>query len=374
MHFTTLILRNLLRRGVRTVLTTVGLAIGISAVVAMLGLAWGFEGSFLAINESKGIDLMIVRAGVSDKLTSNLDSEIGKELLNVPGVKGVGGSLMDTVSFEDANLVSVLINGWQPHSLLFKGIRVIDGRTLENKDTRVAMLGSVLARNLGKKVGDDVKVAGETFHVIGIFETESLFENGGLIIPQIQLQKMMGREGDVTGFVLSADRGDRPFIEDLRKRIEKAVPGVAAVPARDYVQGDIRIRLVKSMAWATSAIALILGSVGVLNTMMMTVFERTTEIGLLRALGWRRPRVLALILGEALALGIVGAFFGVVLGYLGVNVLSRLPTTSGFVSSHLPGGVVAVGILLGMGLSLFGGLYPAIRGASLQPTEALRHE
>ncbi|MBV8611264.1 MAG: ABC transporter permease, partial [Singulisphaera sp.] len=73
MRFTTLIARNLLRRGVRTALTVVGLAIGIAAVVALLGIAWGFERSFLAINEAKGIDLIVVRAGVSDKLTSNLD-------------------------------------------------------------------------------------------------------------------------------------------------------------------------------------------------------------------------------------------------------------------------------------------------------------
>ncbi|WP_422931049.1 ABC transporter permease [Singulisphaera sp. PoT] len=374
MRFTTLIVRNLLRRGVRTVLTVVGLSIGISAVVTLLGIAWGFERSFLAINESKGIDLMVVRAGVSDKLTSNLEEGLVNDLLKVPGVKNAAGSLMDTVSFEEANLVSVLINGWEPDSLLFTGIHVTEGRTLTKSDTNVAMLGSVLAMNLSKKIGDDLKVAGEHFKVIGIFESESLFETGGLIIPRATLQKMMGREGDVTGFVVKADRPDRPFIEEVRARIEKAVPGIAAVPARDYVQGDIRIRLVKSMAWATSAIALILGSVGVLNTMMMTVFERTTEIGLLRALGWKRKRVLALILGEAFALGGAGAVVGVILGYAGVNVLSRLPASSGFVSSHLPPTVIAVGLVLGMGLSLLGGLYPAIRGASLQPTEALRHE
>ena len=346
-------------------MTVVGLSIGIAAVVTLLGIAWGFERSFLAINESKGIDLMVVRAGVSDKLTSNLDESVADSLRKVPGVKDVAGSLMDTVSFEEANLVSVLINGWEPGSLLFHGIRVVKGRTLERGDTKDAMLGSVLATNLGKKVGDELKVAGEPFHVIGIFESESLFENGGLIIPRTQLQKMMGREGNVTGFVVKAQKPDRPFIEEVRKRIEAAVPGVAAVPARDYVQGDIRIRLVKSMAWATSAIALILGSVGVLNTMMMTVFERTTEIGLLRALGWRRKRVLALIIGEAFALGGAGAILGVILGYAGVNVLSRLPASSGFVSSHLPPEVIVVGIVLGMGLSLLGGLYPALRGASL---------
>src|SRR4051812_20014979 len=137
MRFSTLIARNLLRRGVRTILTVIGLSIGIAAVVAMLGIAWGFERSFLAINEAKGIDLMIVRAGVSDKLTSTLDESLSSLIQGVPGVREVAGSLMDVVSFEDANLVSVMINGWEPESLLFRGIRVQKGRALVKGDHMV---------------------------------------------------------------------------------------------------------------------------------------------------------------------------------------------------------------------------------------------
>src|SRR3954462_2241888 len=154
MRFTTLIARNLLRRGVRTLLTVVGLSIGIAAVVAMLGIAWGFERSFLAINEAKGIDLMVVRAGGSDKLTSNLGESLAGPLARVPGVREVASSLMDVVSFEKANLVSVLVNGWEPKTLLFRGIRVLKGRELAPGDARAAMLGRVLAMNLGKSVGD----------------------------------------------------------------------------------------------------------------------------------------------------------------------------------------------------------------------------
>ncbi len=374
MRFTTLIARNLLRRGVRTILTVVGLGIGIAAVVALLGIAWGFERSFLAINEAKGIDLVVVRAGVSDKLTSNLDEAIGGRLRRMKGVRAVAGSLMDVVSFEEANLVSVLINGWEPGSLLFRGIRVLEGRALEPGEGRSAMLGRVLALNLRKKVGDPINVAGERFQVVGIFESESLFENGGLIVPLKELQRMMGRQGDLTGFAVIADARGRPSVEALARRIEASLPGVAAVPARDYVKRDIRIRLAKSMAWATSLVALVVGSVGVLNTMMMAVFERTGEIGVLRALGWRRRRVLALILGEALALGGAGAVLGMALGFAGVRLLARSPTASGFVAGDLPPAALGVGLAMALVLSLLGGLYPALRGAALNPTEALRHE
>jgi len=374
MRFTTLIARNLLRRGVRTALTVVGLAIGIAAVVALLGIAWGFERSFLAINEAKGIDLIVVRAGVSDKLTSNLDEALGDRLRQVKGVRNLAGSLMDVVSFEEANLVSVLINGWEPGSLLFRGIEVQEGRTLAEGDGRSALLGRVLALNLRKKVGDSIDVAGERFRVVGIFESASLFENGGLIVPLKELQRMMGREGDLTGFAIVAEARDHASVEALGRRIEAEIPGVAAVPARDYVERDIRIRLAKSMAWATSLVALVVGAVGVLNTMMMSVFERTGEIGVLRALGWRRRRVLALILGEALALGGAGAVLGSALGFAGVRMLARSPTASGFVAGTIPPAALGVGLAMAVVLSLLGGLYPALRGAALAPTEALRHE
>src|SRR4051812_18886826 len=145
MRFATLIARNLLRRGVRTALTVLGLGIGIAAVVALLGIAWGFERSFLKIYEAKGIDLVVVRAGVSDRLASNLDASIADRLRKTPGISAVAGSLMDVVSFEEANLVSVLVSGWEPGSILFRGIRLLSGRALEPGDRRAAMLGRVLA-------------------------------------------------------------------------------------------------------------------------------------------------------------------------------------------------------------------------------------
>jgi putative ABC transport system permease protein len=374
MRFTTLVARNLLRRGMRTALTVFGLAIGVSAVQSLLGISWGFEHSFMTIYESKGIDLVVVKAGVGDRLTSNLDEGLESKIRAVPGVKNVVGSLTDVVSFEEANLTSVLVNGWKPGSLLFRGIRVLSGRELREGDGRVALLGRVLALNLKKKAGDELKVSGEPFRVVGVYESDSLFENGGMIIPLTELQRMMGREGDVSGFVVSAVEGESRAVEALGKRIEAAVTGVAAVPARDFVQGDNQIRLVKTMSWATSAIAMVLGSLGVLNTMMMAVFERTREIGILRALGWRRVRVMNLLMGEAVLLGLVGSLLGSVMGYLGVKAVAQMPMASIFITADLPPLVLSLGVLLGLGLSVIGGFYPALRAAALEPTEALRHE
>lgn len=374
MRFSTMIARNMLNRKARTTLTVLGLSVGIAAVMILTGIAWGFERSFLAIYRAKGIDLVVVRAGISNQLSSNLDAGVGPKVRAVPGVADVAPSLMDTVSFEDRNLVSVLANGWEGGSRLFRGVRVLEGRALRPGDGRVVMLGRVLRLNLGKAVGDDLAVAGVSFRVIGVFESDSLFENGGLIVPLSELQTMMGRPGQVTGFVVAAGSSEPGDVAALARRIEREVAGVAAVPARDYVQGDLQIRLTKTMAWATTAVALVLGSIGLLNTMVMAVFERTGEVGLLRALGWRRRRVLALILGEALVLGLLGSLAGTALAFAGVRALLLSPTSQGFIDPKLPPGVLGIGLAMGAGLSLLGGLYPALRASMLEPTEALRHD
>jgi putative ABC transport system permease protein len=374
MRFWTFIARNMSNRKARTTLTVLGLSVGIAAVMILTGIAWGFERSFLAIYQSKGIDLVVVRGGISNQLSSNLDASLAAEVRQVAGVLEVAPIIMDTVSFEDKNLVTVLANGWEGGSRLFRGVRLLEGRALRPGDGKVVMLGRVLKLNLGKQVGDVLEIAGESFQVVGIFESDSLFENGGLIVPLPELQRMMGRQGQVTGFVVASNDSDYGSVAKLARRIENKIPGVAAVPARDYVQSDLQIRLTKTMAWATTAVALILGSIGLLNTMVMAVFEKTAEVGLLRALGWRRRRVLALILGEALVLGMLGALVGTTLAYLGVRALLLLPTSQGFIDPNLPPGVVGIGLAMGIGLSLLGGLYPALRASMLNPTEALRHD
>lgn len=119
---------------------------------------------------------------------------------------------------------------------------------------------------------------------------------------------------------------------------------------------------------------MVVGAVGMLNTMLMSIFERTREIGLLRAVGWRRRRVLGLVLGEALLLAIGATIVGGIMSIVALRLLSMWPQARGFVDPNLPPAVIGMALAMGFALSVLGGLYPALRAAALDPTEALRYE
>jgi putative ABC transport system permease protein len=382
MHFFTFLLKNLLRRPARSMLTVVGLAVAVAAVVSLVGVATGFENSFLEVYSSRGVDLVVQRAGGKQNLNNGLPDSLSEPLAKLKGVKQVVGGLLDTISFREANLMGVLLNGWPPNSPLFSRLTIIDGRKLEAGDTEKIMIGRVLASNLGKKVGDQIELYGSIpFQVIGIYESPIVFENGGSVVLLSELQRMMNRPEEVTGFTIIADDEARANeLKDLRQRIA-ALPEAKALdvqlegtPATEFVKGVSQIKISRAVAWLTSAIALIIGAIGMLNTMIMSVFERTKEIGTLRAIGWTRFRIIKMVIGESLLLSLGGAIVGSLGGVLLVRILTQLPNASGIVSGRIATPVIAQGFLVAILVGVAGAIYPALWSANLLPTEALRRK
>lgn len=377
MRFSTFVLKNLLRRPARTTLTVVGIALAVAAVVALVGAAHGLEKSFLQLYSQHGVDVVVVRAGVAEVRYSSLDAGIGERIADLPGVKAVTPAMMDSVSFTDRDIIGVTVQGWSADSFMLSNLRVMaGGRLLAEGDGKVVMLGTILAKNLEKKVGDTLDVVeDEPFEVIGLFESFSLFENSSMIVPLDQLQRLMDRPGQVTGFNINvADDADDATIEAICARVRGLTQGLEAMKTADFVTQNSQLKVVQGMAWLTSAIALVIGAVGMLNTMIMSVFERTREIGILRAIGWRKGRVVRMILAEALVLSLVGAFFGILVAVVAIRVLGQLPQAGGLITGEIDPRVIFQGLAIAVVVGLLGGAYPAVRGAQLLPTEALRHE
>jgi putative ABC transport system permease protein len=375
MWFSTIVVKNSIRRPLRSVLTIVAIATAIGAVVALVGIASGFERTFAELYKGAGIDLVVVRAGVKHRLNSTLDQAMGEKIRQLPSVRDVIPGLADVISFEDAGLYGVLVQGWVPESKIFEHISVLSGRSLRLGDAKAVMLGSILAKNLGKAVGDELKLFEDQFQIVGIYKSTTVFEEGACTIALAELQRLMDRPNQVTGFSVIVDHPvDPKKLDQTRHAIEGLDAGVTALTTDEHVKSVTEIQLAKAMAWLTSAVALFIGSFGVMNTMIMSVHERTREIGVLRAIGWRKRSVVRLILMESVLLSLIGALVGSLGAVLLVHLLTRLPTVSGLIDGRIEPMFIGYGFAIALLVGLLGGLLPAYRASRMLPSSALRYE
>jgi len=378
MWFTTVILRNIRRRPLRSFLTLISVAMAVCAVDSLVGVSTGFKATFLNYYRGIGIDLLVVRSGSARRLTSTMDEGLAGKIAEIDGVTEVIPGLVDVVSFPEFNLELVPVSGLMPETRVFseKTMKVQNGgRMLKKSDHRGVMLGVTLAENLNKTAGDKLEIieGDEPFQVVGVYDGFNAIQNGSMVVSVKDLQQLMGREGQISGISIRvAQPEDKQQMATIAQQIEDLENGISVRPTRDHVESLPEIKTAIAFAWVTSAIATIIGAIGMLNTMFMSVQERTLEIGILRAVGWSRLRVVGMILYEAIVLSIIGGVAGAVAAIVLVRVLTMLPAVNGLIEGHISLMVIAQGFAIALVVGFIGGLLPAITASRLSPNEALR--
>jgi putative ABC transport system permease protein len=144
------------------------------------------------------------------------------------------------------------------------------------------------------------------------------------------------------------------------------------VTVSEHLSHSEGFRLGKAMSWGTSLLAILVGVLGVMNTMLMTVFERTHEICVLLAVGWKRSRIMRMILYESALLGLFGGIIGVTIGVIGVKLLSKAPAIRDLLQPDLSPGLFSLSVLIAVAVGIISGLYPAWRSSRLTPSLALQ--
>ena len=369
MTFLTIVVRGLIRRPVRTGLTLVGISIGIAAVVALVGIAWGYEKSIEKQLDHIGIDLVVsnMSGGIVPKM---YDEQLKDKIARLPHVREVSTVLMQMLSVEEAPMM--MISGREWGGFTWHKMKIVEGRMIQDGNESAVVLGRLAAEVLKKKVGDTVLLEADELPVVGIVDGGGVVENGAVLLPLGIMQKITNNPGKVNFIDIRVNEGTTDDqIKELQARIKEIFPEGRAMPSSEVVGTSQGFRVARAMSWSTSLLAIIVGVLGVMNTMLMTVFERTHEIGILLAVGWKRVRIMWMVLCESALLGLFGGITGVVLGVIGTKFMEQTKTIRGLLEPDLSPKLLITSIIIAVVVGVVSGLYPAWRSSKLSPSIAL---
>ncbi|MFV9630645.1 MAG: ABC transporter permease [Methanosarcinales archaeon] len=383
----------------RSILTTLGIVIGVAAVIANVSLGASFNQYFADLSLSAGTNYIVV-FGKEPNLFH--DNEM-KLIDNTPGIVGIStlkGKSAEVTYFSTSKHISV--TGVTEDMEEITNIKLEDGAFLNDKDRYVAVIGHDIAYDkfdrkiftqnsidvtFRKKDGSTIT---KTFMVKGIIEkSKDSFFNSGIgdnviLIPVSTLNDILG-ENDYGAIIAMTSSLD--IIEETDKEIDKRLARHFGVSTRDMDNEDAKPYSLENQAedlevlgqlsdalaallTAVSLIALIVGSIGIMNIMLVTVTERTREIGILKSLGFTNLNVLFLFIVESVVLSVFGGLLGTglgVVGAYGAQSLMKLPNV-------FPIELIVVGFAVSVIVGLIAGVYPANKAARMNTVDALRGE
>ncbi|ADZ09746.1 protein of unknown function DUF214 [Methanobacterium lacus] len=385
MSFLSLVVKNPFRNKTRSSLAIVGIAIGIMVIVALGMITGGLENSTQSTLKAGSAEITVSQAGSSNMQSGQtINQTYVNDLLPLSGVKSTAGVLRATNTTSGASSSNtsqaggfggLSITGVDSDKLSLLGVDSVNGTAFTNDSTDQVIIGKTAAESLNKTVGDTIDLFGKNFTVKGTFETGSFMTDNGIMMPLSTLQNLTSNQDKVSSVLVKVT--DNANVTTVSNTIQDAYPNqlttsTAADQANRINQG---LGFINTASWAISLLAIFIGAVGVINTMIMTVYERTREIGVLKAVGWKDTRILGMILGESIVLTLLAFVAGTLIAVVGVEVLLTLVPSVGSVitpsfSIYIFLRAFAVALVVGV----IGGLYPAYRASRLSPTEALRYE
>jgi len=384
------LMRNLARRKLRTALTITGITIGIWALVVFGALATKIDSLVTGAHAYFG-DRVIVSSEAGGGGMFPLPVSLVRQAASVQGVDVAFGEI-DTMIDHTAHSIGLpeemvgSVAGADQGRDDFP-YRYAAGRALTQADEGhdVVVLGASIARNNASRVGGTIRIRESDFAIVGILEPTLTVPDSQAFMPLAAAQRLYVKDlppdmadslvpaQTITHIVVYPRAGEN--VDQLASRLQGALPKVTAVTAKEFDQtiGSMA-NLLSGIIVGVGLISLVVGGLSVVNTMAMSVNERTREIGIKRAIGGRRRRIIFELVSEAGLIGLIGGLLGLVLGAIVVSLGNQAGEDSGTVLFNLTATTAVSAVIFATALGMVAGIVPATHAARLDPVQALRHE
>lgn len=387
-----LALRNLTRRRTRTLLTILGVAVAITFTVGLLSITEGFMNSFNQTTRERKEDIYVLPAQAGGSTSPLLESTGAvfpqvyiDDILKIDNVKAVYPIYTRSIYLGDVSSSllgdAVVLDGVTPQFLtdLRPSLELEDGRLFEEGEHGTIVVGAAVAEAQGLKVGDTfpLGVEGREIKIVGILKSTGGFEDMIAYAPLQDVQLALNETGRITSAAVTVK--DRNKTKETADAITALHPEDIVGRTTEELAGVVRnlLSMARAIHLSVASIALLIGVLFILSTMLMAVSERTKEIGTMRAMGVRRATIFRLIITESLITCIIAGG----LGCLGGIGLSKVITWAihrfagvAFLQAVVSPGIFGAGLLIAVLIGALAGLYPAWRISKINIVEALRYE
>jgi putative ABC transport system permease protein len=368
--FLKLILTNLFRHRIRSLISVAGIALSVAAMLTVVTVLEGAIGMFSRIL-SNDSEIIIFERDVSDLFFSNVPGDAAVQIASWPIVAHANPVLFGIVSSEGHPIITCF--GVTPaDARIQKAAWLAGDRRNFARHADEVVVGARAAEFLSASVGSSVQIGHAAFHVIGILKTANGFEDGGVFMPLASAQSFFHKEG--TSSVITVKLRNKDDAAALKSMVRAKYPDLIALEDTEFMRSYSQFRILKSTAWAVGGCGLLLGGLGVANTMIMSVFTRIREVAILRVNGFSGAQIGGVIFGESALVSVSGAVVGLLVGIGLLFILKLVPALDGYVDTSLHPLLMVVVLLLALFTGVAGALYPAIYAMRIRAVEALRFE
>jgi putative ABC transport system permease protein len=368
--FLKLIVTNLLRHRIRSLISVAGIAFSVAAMLTAVTILQGAIGMFTGILSSDS-EIIVFERNVSDLFFSNVPAAALEEISSWPMVAHADPVLFGIVSSSDHPIVTCF-GVTAEDSRIRKAAWIAGDKLAFGQHSDDVVLGERAAEFLGAKLDDHVPIGHGVFHVIGILKTANGFEDGGVFMPLNSAQSFFHKEG--TSSVITIRLRSKDDADPLKSMVKATFPNLIALEDAEFTRSYSQFKILKATAWAVGGCGLLMGGLGVANTMIMSVFTRIREIAILRVSGFSDTQIAAMIFGESAVVSLLGAVLGLLTGTCLLFALKLVPALHGYVDVTIQPAILLIVIVLALLTGIAGALYPAFYAMRIRAVEALRFE